>query len=233
MGYLPIFLDVIGHPCIVVGGGRVAGRKARSLIDAGANVTVVSPAISAALGAMVEGGEVRHIGRAYVRGDLRGFTLAYVATGDHMVACEVAAEARELGIPVNVADMPQLCSFIAPSVVRRGDLQIAISTGGSSPAIAAMLRNELEAHFGPEHGLLIEVMKAVRRRLRECEPNGDARARALIALASSELRGQLKEHDYAAADELLFSHLGVRMAELGIDPLRTTLPAADADISPE
>ena len=148
MGYIPIFLDVTGRECVVVGGGEVAARKVEALLEAGARVTVVSPRLSPPLKALVARGLVTHIAREYERGDIRGCVLVYAATDDPKLHRELAAEARALGIPINVVDVPELCTFISPAVVNRGELQIAISTGGASPAFAARLRRALEDQFG-------------------------------------------------------------------------------------
>src|ERR1700686_2447178 len=164
MGYIPIFLDVTGRQCVVVGGGEVAARKVEALLEAGAHVTVVSPQLSPPLESMAARGLVTHIAREYQRGDIRGCVLVYAATDDPKLHRELAAEARALGIPVNVVDVPELCTFISPAVLNRGELQIAISTGGASPAFAARLRRELEDQFGTEYALTLEVLRAARRR---------------------------------------------------------------------
>src|SRR5580700_2916446 len=165
MGYIPIFLDVTGRECVVVGGGEVAARKVESILEAGAHVTVVSPSLSPPMKAIVAQEQVTHIARDYQRGDIRGCVLVYAATDDPKLHRELAAEARTLGIPINIADEPALCSFIAPAVVKRGALQIAISTGGASPAFAARIRRELEDRFGAEYARTLDLMRAARRRL--------------------------------------------------------------------
>src|SRR5258708_8835787 len=164
MGYIPIFLDVTDRRCMVVGGGEVAQRKVESLLAGGATVVIVSPSISVSLSALVERGLVTHISRAYRRGDIAGCALAYAATDDPAIHRELAEEARALGIPLNVVDVPELCSFIAPAVVRQGALQIAISTGGASPAFAARGRRALEKQFRREYGSPLLVVRAARRR---------------------------------------------------------------------
>src|ERR1700674_3144170 len=126
MGYLPIFIDAGARRCVVIGGGEVAERKTRSLIEAGAVVTVVSSALTTGLAAMANGGALRHLARTYQQGDLEGAFLAFEATGEVETARAAAAEARARGVPINVADVPELCSFIVPAVIRRGGLQIAI-----------------------------------------------------------------------------------------------------------
>ena len=234
MGYLPLFLDVTGQACVVIGGGAVAERKVRALIEAAAKVTVVSPSVTAALAEEVRRGTVQHVGRAYTYGDIQGFKLAFVATGEAGVAATASSEARELGVPVNVADMPGLSNFIAPSVVRRGGLQIAISTGGASPGLARALRRELEESFGAEYAVLVELLGAARRYLREREPDARRRATVLNRLAVSlELREYLKRGYHKDAEALLMQHLGVGLGQLGFDPsrlqARPSISASSAD----
>src|ERR1700676_1071340 len=187
MGYIPIFLDVAGRECMVVGGGEVAARKVESILEAGARVTVISPRLSPPMAAIVACGQVTHLARNYQPGDIRGCVLVYAATDDPKLHRELAAEARALGIPLNVVDVPELCTFIAPAVVKRGALQIAISTGGASPAFAARLRRNLEDQFGDEYARTLEVLRAARRRLHACEIDPAVRMRRLKDLANSAL----------------------------------------------
>jgi len=225
MGYIPIFFDVTGRPCIVIGGGEVAARKVESLIEAGARVTVVSPRLSPPLQAAVARGLVTHIARDYAPGDIKGCVLAYAATDDPKLHRELAAEARTLGIPINVADVPELCSFIAPAVVKRGALQIAISTSGASPAFAARIRRELDDRFGAEYALTLDLMRAARRRLHADEIAPVERMRRLTELANSALPDAIAAGDVAAVERILAAHLGegVGLAQLGIDPANFAL----------
>ncbi len=225
MGYIPIFFDVAGRLCVVVGGGEVAVRKVESLLEAGARVTVVSPRLSPSLQAAVARGLVTHIARDYAPGDIKECVLVYAATDDPKLHREVAAEARTLGIPINVADVPELCSFIAPAVVKRGALQIAISTGGASPAFAARIRRELEDRFGAEYALTLDLMRAARRRLHAGEVAPAERMRRLTDLANSALPDAIAAGDVAAVERILAAHLGegVGLAQLGIDPAHFAL----------
>ena len=218
MAYIPIFLDVTGRECVVVGGGEVAARKVESLLEAGARVTVVSPHLSPPLESLAANGSMTHIARDYQRGDIRGCVLVYAATDDPKLHRELAVEARALGIPVNVVDVPELCTFIAPAVVKRGALQIAISTGGASPAFAARLRRELENRFGTEYARTLEVLRAARRRLHSDEIDPAERMRRLKALAESALPAAIAAGDVAAIDRILATHLGdgVSLAALGL-----------------
>jgi precorrin-2 dehydrogenase / sirohydrochlorin ferrochelatase len=218
MGYIPIFLDVTGRECVVVGGGEVAARKVEALLEAGAHVTVVSPRLSPQLESMAARGLVTHIARDYEGGDIRGCVLAYAATDDPKLHRELVAEARALGIPVNVVDVPELCTFISPAVVNRGELQIAISTGGASPAFAARLRRAFEDQFGTEYALTLEVLRAARRRLHAEEIDPADRMRRLKELADSALPGAIAVGDVAAIERILASCLGdnVGLVALGL-----------------
>ena len=208
MAYIPIFLDVTGRECVVVGGGEVAARKVESLVEAGARVTVVSPRLSPTLDSLAASGSMTHIARDYQRGDIHGCVLVYAATDDPKLHRELAAEARALGIPVNVVDVPELCTFIAPAVVKRGALQIAISTGGASPAFAARLRRELENRFGPEYVRTLEVLRAARRRLHADEIDPAERMRRLKDLAESALPAAIAAGDVVSIEKILATHLG-------------------------
>jgi precorrin-2 dehydrogenase/sirohydrochlorin ferrochelatase len=169
--------------------------------------------------AIVDKRLVTHLARNYQRGDIHGCVLVYAATDDPKLHRELAAEARALGIPVNVVDVPQLCTFIAPAVVKRGDLQIAISTGGASPAFAARLRRNLEDQFGDEYARTLEVLRAARRRLHASEIDPAVRMRRLKDLANSALPDAIAARDADAIDRILATYLGdgVDLAVLGID----------------
>jgi len=143
---------------VVVGGGKVACRKIKSLLEAGARVRVIAPHVIDEIAKMAEEGRVELLKRPYKKGDLKGAVLVYAATDDPKVQEEVFSEAEELGIFCNVVDKPRLCSFIVPSLVKRGRLQLAISTSGASPALARRLREQLEQEFGPEYEEYLELM---------------------------------------------------------------------------
>ena len=230
MPYLPIFLDVSGRVCVVVGGGEVAARKVESLLEAGAHVTVISPHLSSAMEAIVARGLVVHLDHRYQRGDISGSVLVYAATDDPKLHRELAGEARALGIPINVADVPELCTFLAPAIVKRGELQIAISTSGASPAFAARLRGALEQQFGVEYALTLEVLSAARRRLRADEIDPAERMRRSKDLANSALSDAIAAGDVAAIERILAAHLGegVGLLQLGIDPTSVTASPAPA-----
>jgi uroporphyrin-III C-methyltransferase / precorrin-2 dehydrogenase / sirohydrochlorin ferrochelatase len=160
----PIFIDLTDQRVIVVGGGAVAERKIETLLAAGAKVTVVSPGTTELVGRWAGTGRLVLKPRAYQAGDLRGFRLAYAATSDPAVNRAVRIESRAEGVWLNAIDQPDLCDFITPAIVRRGNLAIAISTNGRCPGLASRIRQELEHRFGPEYADLVEEMGQERDR---------------------------------------------------------------------
>ncbi len=160
----------------MIGGGAVAERKIRALIEARARVTVVAPQTTAAIDDWSASGAVRLERRAYRRGDLRGARLAYVAAGDDEVNRAARDEADAESVWLNVADHPALCDFFEPAVLRRGRLAVAISTGGASPALAVRLRDRLQRDIGPEYADLLDRLADLRTRCRqEGRPLSEAR----------------------------------------------------------
>lgn len=163
--YYPVFLDLRGKTCVVVGGGPVAERKVGMLLEHDASVTVVSPSLNPGLREMARRGAVRAMEREYRKGDLEGVFLAIAATDDAAVNAAVSSEGRERGALVNVVDGPDESDFIVPSIVRRGDITVAISTGGRSPALARKLRTVLEGTLTPEYAPVLDIVSDVREEL--------------------------------------------------------------------
>jgi precorrin-2 dehydrogenase/sirohydrochlorin ferrochelatase len=163
----PVTLDLERRHCLVVGGGVIAERKVTGLLEAAARVTVVSPTLSPGLLALAGDGRFRWQPREFVAGDTEGFFLVMIATDDAAVNRAVAAEARRRGGLVNCADDPAWCDFILPALLRRGPLTVAVSTGGASPTMACLVRDELDATLSGDYGRLTEVVAEVRRTLRE------------------------------------------------------------------
>jgi precorrin-2 dehydrogenase/sirohydrochlorin ferrochelatase len=157
--YYPVYLDVKGKRCVIVGGGEVAYRKACSLKDAGADVIVISPDTCPE---MSNDKGLTLINKIYDESCLESAMLVIAATDDEEVNKKVSLDAGKRNIIVNVVDRPELCSFIVPSTVNRGDLCISISTGGASPALAKSIREELEVVFGPEYGVYINLLTRMR-----------------------------------------------------------------------
>ncbi len=217
MPYFPIFFDIAGRRCVVIGGGEIAARKIAQLLEAGAAVTIVSPELTDELSALRDANRIAHLARRWRRGDLHGFALAFAATGNREVNREIAAEAHAEGVLLNVADEPALCDFVAPAVVRRGDLQIAVSTSGASPAMAARIRRELELTYGAEYAAALVILRAAREHLRRVDPDAASRARRLKALAESRLVDVLRGGDREQVERLLIAQLGAGADCLGVD----------------
>jgi precorrin-2 dehydrogenase/sirohydrochlorin ferrochelatase len=165
--YYPVFWDIKDKKCIVVGGGDVALRKVRRLWDCGAKVLVVSPQLTPELIAMKAEDVIEHVFDQYDVRYLEGAVLVIGATDDEMTNTAISRDARERGIPVNIVDDPQKCDFILPSVVERGDLTVAIGTGGKSPALARYLREELEIKYGVEYEILLNILGRLRPQIKK------------------------------------------------------------------
>jgi siroheme synthase-like protein len=206
--YYPAMLDLSGRDALLVGGGEVAAQKARPLLDAGVRLRIVAPALTASLRARVEAGEARWEAREVRPGDTAGAAVVVCATDERAVNRIVFEEASAAGIPVNVVDDPELCSFIVPSVVRRGPLQVAISTGGRSPAFAKFMRHTLEEAIGEEYGVLAELAGRMRDRAREAGVGYEERDRiaaAALPRLLDLLRAGRSAEAQALADELAIS----------------------------
>ncbi|MGD8618439.1 MAG: siroheme synthase CysG [Gammaproteobacteria bacterium] len=163
MDYFPLFLKVADRPCLVVGGGKVAARKIRLLQRAGGRVTVVSPHSCDEVLAYANAGSVTYIHRDFQDEDLDGMVLVIAATSNQAVNHHIAELADRQRIPVNVVDTPELCSFVVPSMVDRSPVQVAVSTGGSSPVLARLLRARLESFIPAAYGRLARLVDDYRQ----------------------------------------------------------------------
>jgi len=161
--YYPVFLNLSGRNCVVAGGGQVALRKVTTLLQYGADVTVISPRLCKGLGELDCAGKIKVRRRSYQAGDLQGAYIAIIATGNRSVNRQASLEAGLNKIPVNVVDDAGLSDFIVPSIVRRGSVSIAISTAGKSPALARKLRARLEGELADEYADLALLIEGVRR----------------------------------------------------------------------
>ncbi len=165
MSSLPINLDIHNRMVVVVGGGVVAARKCSAILAAGGRLTVIAPTLDPSLAEWYDQGLLSHLAREYARGDLAGAFLAFAATDEAHVNRAVAEEAQSRAILADIADAPDLCSFTLPAVMRQGELQIAVSTGGKSPALARLIRQQLERRYGKEYGTALAVMGKIREKL--------------------------------------------------------------------
>lgn len=163
--YYPAFLDLKDKFCVVIGGGKVAERKILALLEVKARVKVISPELTQTLVELFNQRKITWEKREYREGDLEGAWLVIAATNDPETQKKISEEAEKRRIFCNVVDVPELCSFIVPSVIRRGELVLAISTSGSSPAVARRIREILERFFGWEYEVYLRLMKNLRNQI--------------------------------------------------------------------
>jgi len=184
LNYFPVNLDVSGRRAVVVGGGKVALRKVRALLDCAADVVVVSPEFCPELAAMRA---ITRVDRCYEEGDLGDAVVVISATDSEEVNRRVWEDAQEARIPVNVVDQPTRCTFTVPAVLRRGDILITVSTGGAGPALSGSIRRRLEGLIGTEYAELLELLKPMRRRVRETHLTFDERATLMRAMSAEDV----------------------------------------------
>lgn len=208
MRYYPIFLDLHARRCLVIGGGTVAERKVGALLQAGGLVTVISPTLTAQLQSWSARGEITTLLRPYRPGDIAGFAIAFAATNDEDLHQRLAEEARAANVWLNVVDRPAWCSFIVPALVSQGDLTVAISTGGTSPAMAKKIREDLELQFGPEYALTLTLLAGVREMVANAKVPPAERQRLFTALAASPLLEYVRERKVEQVDAVLRQTVG-------------------------
>jgi precorrin-2 dehydrogenase/sirohydrochlorin ferrochelatase len=197
-GFYPIFLDLRGKRCLVVGGGRVAERKVSGLLDAGARVKLVSPQLTPDLKRRSDAGEVEWVNRAYLEADLEGTVLVFATTSEEEVNLCVSRDASRRQIPANIADQTVPGDFIVPSSFRKGPLQVAVSTGGGSPALARLIRRDLECAVGDDIVDLAQMLTRIRPRVQKQFPDDEGRRRRVWdRLIAPDVLGliQLKKWD--------------------------------------
>jgi precorrin-2 dehydrogenase / sirohydrochlorin ferrochelatase len=207
--YYPINLDVAGRKVLVIGAGPVAYRKVKSLLECGARVTVVSPEFCPALARLAG---IRRLCRAYRKTDLRGACLVVSATDSATVNRRAWEQARAAGIPINVVDQPELCTFTVPAVCRRGDILIAISTGGGSPALSGRIRERIEQTIGPAFGRHLDLLRELRPAVRASALDVERRGALLRELAGDGIRDLIEHQGVAAARRRLRQRLAEAIA---------------------
>jgi precorrin-2 dehydrogenase/sirohydrochlorin ferrochelatase len=204
-GY-PAILMLDGRLGVVIGGGAVGERKVRTLLEAGARVKVITPEATPRLKKLAGDDTIELIERPYQRGDLKGAAVVIASTDERAVNQAIYEEALDEGVPVNVVDDPPHCTFIAPSIVRRGDLMIAISTGGTNPAMAVRIRERLEKEFGPEYEAYFDLIKRLKADVDQASTQQE-RADAWYRVADSNVLDLVRagkiDKAYARAVELL------------------------------
>jgi precorrin-2 dehydrogenase/sirohydrochlorin ferrochelatase len=209
--YYPIFLDISGRLCIVVGGGKVSERKVERLLACGARVEVVGKDLTSALEELKKKGTILHHEEDYRPERIDGAFLVIGATDNDAVNERIAKDARERGILVNIVDDPEWCDFILPSIVEQGDLTITVSTGGRSPALAKKMRKELEVAYGPEYAILLEILGELRERvIADGRPSAENRER-FEAVVYSEILDHIRAKQWKRVEELIRELTGIEM----------------------
>lgn len=169
--YYPVSLDLSGRRCLVVGGGSVAKRKVVGLLNAGAEVIIVSPILNSDLELLVNDTSVQWIKSDYHKDCLTGACIVIGSTDSSDVNKQISFDAKSAGIPVNIADDPDLCTFILPAICKKGDIQIAVCTSGAAPGISALIRDTIDSCIGGEYEILVAALKELRSRIKNLRQN--------------------------------------------------------------
>mgnify|MGYP000651630672 CR=1 FL=1 len=197
----PAFIKLAGRQCVVVGGGKVAARKVGMLLNCGARVQVISPSVTEEIAALAAKRAVEWVKRGFKEGDTAGAFLVVSATDDRGVNAAVAKECAARNVLLNVVDQPEFCSFYVPSVVRRGELTIAVSTGGKSPLLARRIRERLEEVFSPAFGEFLDYLSVVREEVIARYPA--QKEKLLAELLSPQVLACVERNDLNTAKEMV------------------------------
>ena len=211
MKYYPVNLDMTNKRCVVVGGGEIAERKVERLLECGAQVTVVSKSLTPVLKARKKTGQMDHIDRDYEDQALDGAFMVIGATNRNDVNERISKDAMTRGLLVNIVDDPDRCNFILPSLVQQGDLSIAISTGGKSPALAKKLRKELEKQYGPEYQTLLVIMGILRKRILAGDQRAADNKAVFEDLVHSDILQAIREKDRGRVNTIIHDLTGISM----------------------
>ena len=197
--FYPMFADLHGRACVVVGGGLVAQRKVTTLLTYGAMITVVSPTVTRRLARYATQRRIRYVARTFRPTDLKSAWLVYAATNDERINESVFRTAQRDRIFTNVVDQKPLCSFIAPAILRRGDLVVAFSTGGASPTVSKLLRRDLMATIGKDYARLVRLLGGLRGIAKQRLPNYNDRKRYFNRLVQGPVFRLVREGRTSAA----------------------------------
>ena len=208
MKYYPICLDISNRRCVVIGGGDVAERKVTRLLEYEANVAVVGKTLTRKLEALKNKGEIDHIASDYRKEYVRNASLVIGATDSDNVNERIYRDARKIGILVNIVDDPDRCDFILPSLFQQGDLQIAISSGGKSPALAKRLREKMEDNYGPEYKTFLDIMGAVRERVIARGHPPEENKKLFESLINSDILQYIRENNWKMVRKIINDLVG-------------------------
>lgn len=191
--YYPIYIDIEDRSVLIVGGGTVCARKAETMMRYGARVTIVSPEITDEIAAWEQAGVLAVQRKMYAESDLEGASMVIASTDDQCVNARVARDCRRRRIPVNVVDVTHLCEFIVPAIIEKGSIQIAVSTGGKSPAIARTIREDLQKAIGPEYTEVNDLLGTLRKSAKKVLPTDVDRKRFFDGIIASGILDLLRE----------------------------------------
>lgn len=208
MQYYPIYLDIKNRNCLVVGGGSVGTRKVLTLLNCGGRVTVISPKLTEKLRTLAEKGKIHWISRPYSSSDMRDAFLVIGATDDEDLNRQLHLDAEKSNKLCNIADQPESCNFILPSIVNRGDLVVTISTSGKSPAYAKKLRKTLENDFGEEHAVFLKMMGAIRKKILSEDHEPEFHKPIFEKLVDSGIIELIRENNHSRINEILSEIVG-------------------------
>lgn len=209
--YYPVNLDIANRRCIIIGGGDVAERKAERLIECGAQVTIISRLLTPLLEKRKKSGKIKHIDKDYEETVLHGAFLVIGATDRNEINAQISQDALSLGILVNIVDDPDKCNFILPSLVQHGDLSIAISTGGKSPALAKKLREEIQQRYGPEYQVLLEIMGSLRKKVLAQGHASQDNKTLFVDLVHSDILQAIRDGNRDLVNKIIHEHSGIDM----------------------
>ncbi|MEI6134945.1 MAG: bifunctional precorrin-2 dehydrogenase/sirohydrochlorin ferrochelatase [Desulfomonile sp.] len=202
----PLMMNLQNKRVIVIGGGRVAFRKTTGLLDSGALVVVISPKLISEMERLKNEEKIEWKEALFdesILDDYRDAILIFGTTDDRQVNLHIYKAAFRRRLPCNIADVPDLCTFIVPAVISQGDLMIAVSTGGASPALARKIREELEKQYGPEYGKMTKLMGDLRKRVLNSSCDSDENRKLFSEIVDSELLEAIRQSDFYHAIEIL------------------------------
>jgi precorrin-2 dehydrogenase len=190
--YYPIFLDIEGRNVVIIGGGNVCARKAETMMNYGARVTVISPQFAGEIEKWAADGALQIRRKKYEESDLDGANIVIASTDDEAVNTQIASDCRRRRIPVNVVDVTHLCEFIVPAIIEKGSIQIAVSTGGKSPALARTLKEDLMRTVGPEYDEVNQLLGSLRAEAKKVLPTDVDRKRFFDGIIAEGILDMLR-----------------------------------------
>ena len=191
--YYPIFIDVENRDVLIIGGGAVCARKAETMMRYGARVTIVAPEVTDEISGWANDGRIKLTRKEYDEADLEGASIVIASTDDACINARIARDCRRRKIPVNVVDVTHLCEFIVPAIVQQGSIQLAVSTGGKSPALARTLKENLQKFVGPEYAELNDLLGTLRPAAKKVLPTDADRKRFFDGILAQGVLDMLRD----------------------------------------